>query len=112
MAKTLVTVIDSSGKEFRSRRSWAETKRSNGVCDLGADGIYRFQAHSQSNGGAGSVSGLAGHRDRTVILPPVRLRPDEPTPDYVSFLSYPQPRGGRSLRAQYPTLARAGAGLR
>jgi hypothetical protein len=52
MAKQTVPIIDSSGKEFHARLSWAERKRKNGECVLDREGKYRFAALPQHNSGA------------------------------------------------------------
>lgn len=111
MAKQLVTIIDSSGREFQSRRTWAESKRERGECSLDAAGVYHFLLHSQHNGGA-SHEAPQGQAARMTFR--IELRPNEPTPvSNGDFLPYPFPRArsGASLRLRYPTLARAGAGL-
>jgi hypothetical protein len=119
MAKTkpndLVSVINSSGREFPARRTWAEKKCAAGECEKSADGVYRFHPHPQANAGAGSVSGLAGRRDQVLTFPVRRLEPNEAAPyEGFSFLAYPMARGGSrgSLASRYPALARDGAGMR
>jgi hypothetical protein len=112
MAKTTTArCIDSSGIERQYKQAWLNVQCARGRCSLGADGVYRFLLHSQDNGGA-SQDAPQGQAARMTFR--ITLRPNEPTPDHVSFLSYPQARRGssHSLRALYPTLAREGAGLR
>jgi hypothetical protein len=112
MAKQTVPIIDSSGKEFHARLSWAERKRKNGECVLDREGKYRFAALPQHNSGADPEAprGAGGRMTMRIAL-----RPDEPTPyEGFSFLAYPMARGGSrgSLASRYPALARDGAGMR
>lgn len=113
MAKTTTAkCIDSAGIERQYKQSWLEVQCERGRCVLGNDGVYRFRIHTQDNGG---VSQDVPQGQAAQMTFRITLRPNEPTPDHGSFLSYPQPRrgGGRhSLRSMYPTLAQAGAGLR
>lgn len=118
-----VSVTDNHGKTYPARRSWVLKHALRGHGEWLNTGSFRFYSDAelatkraearksmcQARSNQASLHGRATH--------PVVLRPNEPEPSTggAPFLPYPLPRqssgGQRGLRAQYPTLAKAGAGL-
>src|SRR4051794_4503739 len=123
MAKTkdVVWVIESSGKQSQRKPEWVLKHEllGNGYWIGRVFHFYapaeieqrRTEARRLKHAPISRAANLLGQAAQPVIL-----RPNEPTPSTggAPFLPYPMPRatgGRRGLRAQYPTLAKAGAGL-